>query len=158
MNDKGRLIRIIAIIALILVLAVAVTSYVMNAMEMSESLKEFKEDKRAHQDTHDSASERKNCSTCDNYKERQKDYDRATISYIISALTTFLFMAVPCGILYAAGAILGNMSAAPAYAMSAAPVKEEPFIKPAVVKCPRCGAHQKSGDRFCPVCGSSFEG
>lgn len=119
---NGGFIRLLALVLAIVMVGVLVVQFAMSYEDFAEDRKEFRSDKRDHEKTHDTRAEMRDCSTCENYEEREDYYNERALSLVLSLLQSVALYLTFTGILFAAGVIIGKM---PGRKPSAPQVTEE---------------------------------
>ncbi len=146
MKSCGRLVGTLAIVALIVLFITTVVNYSVYAAELAESREDLEESIEEHEDDCDS----RNCSTCDNYEEREKSLNRQSTQIFVSSVQTFLIYGVFCGILYAVGEIVTRL------ANTAKTDNKQPYSAAPSTSCAICGSPIKAGTFFCGTCGTRY--
>lgn len=137
--------RILSIVILGLLLIGVIINYSFSATELEEARDDLEMSMAEHEiEDHDSSYDRYDCSECENYREREADYDRREISLFLSAAQSFLLYMTFCAILYALGELLSGRAEA------------KPQEKPSAF-CTNCGKTRLPGTRFCAYCGTKYE-
>lgn len=146
MKTCGTLLRILAVLIAFVCTAVVFVNYSITMEEYDEYIEELEEEREEHEEyyalygeEHDS-----DCSTCEEYDEDEKYYDRAMTRTTMSLVQNISLYVVYACILFAVGQLVANKGK-----------KAEAVQAPVgTMPCPNCGNTLRADARFCGRCGT----
>lgn len=146
MKTCGTLLRILAVLVAFVCTAVMFVNYSITMEEYDEYIEELQEEREEHEEYYTLYGEEhdSDCSTCEEYDEDEKYYDRAITRTTMSLVQNISLYVVYACILFAVGQLVANKGK-----------KAEAVQAPAgTMPCPNCGNTLRADARFCGRCGT----